>query len=334
MQCKPRQTRRVTCGPARPDRVARARAVKAFLILTLAGVVACGSDYGLTSPAGGGGGPAGSVTVGSGIQFVSRHNGSMNPAVDTIASGDTVTWSWSGGLPHGVRSVGSSTFPNSATMMSGTYRVAFPTPGIYRYECSVHGQAMTGTIVVLGTTSSTQSVTDPIGDTFERDAGKQWDLSALTVTRDTNGVVVRLDFVNEIVLPTSGDSLELAALVEFDLDQNPATGHRAVVDVLRADGGSTGMGVDAGVDLVTADSTVIVHDALGHETGRGKAEIGGHRITLHIPRAAIGNDDGFVDAAVIVGNGHDATDVAPQQGRLRLGAPARVVAPAAIVSNG
>jgi len=329
MEREPTQNDQRTCDSARSDQAVRTRAVQAFVVLGLVGLVACGSDYGLTSPGGGGGGPAGAVTVGSGVQFVSRHNGSMNPAVDTIAAGDTVTWSWSGALPHGVRSVGSSTFPSSATMTgSGTYKVVFPTPGTYHYECSVHGQAMTGTIVVLGTTPSTQSVTDPIGDTFGSDDGVQWDLSALTVTRDTNGVIVRLDFVNEIALPTSGDSLELAALVEFDLDQNPATGHRAVVDLLRADGGSTGMGVDASVDLITADSTVIVHDVLGHETGRGKAELGGHRITLHIPRAALGNDDGFLDAAVIVGNGHHATDLAPQQGRLTLGSPARVVSAA------
>lgn len=323
MQCQSIDGR--TCGSERPQ-AAHARAVRALLVSGLAGLVACGSNDRVTSPGGGGGGPAGAVTVGAGIQFVSRHNGSMNPAVDTIAAGDTITWSWSGELPHGVRSVGSSTFPSSATMTgSGIHRVVFPTPGTYHYECSVHGQAMTGTIVVLGTAPSTQSVTDPIGDTFGLDQGMQWDLSALTLTRDTNGVVVRLDFLNEIALPISGDSLELAALVEFDLDQNPATGHRAVMDVLRPDGGSTGMGVDAGVDLITADSTVIVHDALGHETGRGKAEIGGHRITLHIPRSALGNDDGLLDAAVIVGNGHHATDLAPQQGPVTLGAPARVV---------
>src|SRR2546429_9726881 len=98
-----------------------------------------------------GGGPVGSVTAGPGIQFVSGHNGSSNTAVDTIAAGGTVTWSWTGSLPHSVQSVGSPSFASSGTMTgSGTYTVTFPTAGTYQYDCAVHGQLMTGTIVVRG----------------------------------------------------------------------------------------------------------------------------------------------------------------------------------------
>jgi len=112
-----------------------------------------GAGYGGGSGGGGGGGtgggPVGSVTAGPGIQFVSGHNGSSNTAVDTIAAGGTVTWTWTGSLPHSVQSVGSASFASSATMTgSGTYAVTFPTAGTYQYDCAVHGQLMTGTIVV------------------------------------------------------------------------------------------------------------------------------------------------------------------------------------------
>lgn len=107
-----------------------------------------GSTYG-GGGGGMGGGPVGSVAAGPGIQFVSGHNGSTNAAVDTIAAGGTVTWSWTGSLPHSVHSVGSPSFASSATMTgSGTYAVTFTTPGTYQYDCAVHGQLMTGTIVV------------------------------------------------------------------------------------------------------------------------------------------------------------------------------------------
>jgi plastocyanin len=122
-----------------------------IMTIAFAGLMACGgTSYG-TGPAGGGtgGGPVGSVDVGSGIQFVSGHNGSMNPAVDTVAVGSTVTWTWRGGLPHNVRSTGSPGFASSSILTgSGTYAVTFTVPGTYRYDCAVHGQAMTGTIVV------------------------------------------------------------------------------------------------------------------------------------------------------------------------------------------
>ncbi len=108
-----------------------------------------GGGYGGGGGGGAGGGPVGSVTAGPGIQFVSGHNGSSNAAVDTIPTGGTVTWTWTGSLPHSVQSVGSQSFASSSTMTgSGTYAVTFDAPGTYQYDCAVHGQLMTGTIVV------------------------------------------------------------------------------------------------------------------------------------------------------------------------------------------
>ena len=128
-----------------------------FTIIALAGLAACGNNgYGTGGGGiggggggGGGGGPVGSVTVGSGIQFVSGHNGTMNPAVDTISVGGAATWAWTGSLPHSVQSVGSPSFASSGTLTgSGTYSVAFAVAGTYQYNCAVHGSLMTGTIVV------------------------------------------------------------------------------------------------------------------------------------------------------------------------------------------
>ena len=63
--------------------------------------------------------------------------------------GGTVTWTWSGSLPHSVQSLGSASFASGATMTgSGTYAVTFTVPGTYEYDCAVHGQLMTGRVVV------------------------------------------------------------------------------------------------------------------------------------------------------------------------------------------
>jgi hypothetical protein len=103
---------------------------------------------------GGGGGPAGSVIVGfmGGIVFTSAHNGTANPAVDTVAVGGTVTWTWTstGGVSHSVRSVGATSFPSSSVLTGDgkSYAVKFATAGTYQYNCAVHGAQMSGTIVV------------------------------------------------------------------------------------------------------------------------------------------------------------------------------------------
>lgn len=121
----------------------------AGMLIVAAG--ACGGDGSGPSsaepaPIGGEG-----VRVGN-ILFRSNHNGSSNPAVDTVAAGATVEWTWvsTGSVPHSVRSTGSPSFTSSAIMSGGgtTYSLAFTTPGVYTYDCAVHGAAMTGRIVV------------------------------------------------------------------------------------------------------------------------------------------------------------------------------------------
>jgi len=102
----------------------------------------------------GGGAPtSGDVAVIVGNNFMkSGRNGTVNPAVDTVAVGGSVTWTWTntGNVPHGIQSLGSPVFRNG-TVLTGngsTYRVTFKTAGTYQYDCLVHGTEMPGTIVV------------------------------------------------------------------------------------------------------------------------------------------------------------------------------------------
>ena len=119
-------------------------------VVGLAASSGCGGGTGaLEVVRGEGGGPVGSIVIGPAIQFVSGHNGSTNPAVDTIPVGATVTWSWSGALPHSVQSIGTPSFTSSGIFnASRTYARTFTAPGTYRYECAVHGPQMSGTLVV------------------------------------------------------------------------------------------------------------------------------------------------------------------------------------------
>ena len=128
-------------------------------IIALAALAGCGgytaSDpYGGGGGGGGGGGPVGSVTIGNNgqIVYISAHNGTANPAVDTVAVGATVTWTWTNNqrVSHSVESEGSTAFASSPIMSGNgqTYAVTFTTPGTYQYDCAVHGTQMNGTIVV------------------------------------------------------------------------------------------------------------------------------------------------------------------------------------------
>jgi plastocyanin len=96
-------------------------------------------------------GPDAQVTVGN-TYFRSAQNGSQNPAVDTIAPGARVTWTWAAAGSHSIQStsVPPAIFRNSVVMNNAgdTYTVRFLNPGTYEYDCAIHGAAMTGRIVV------------------------------------------------------------------------------------------------------------------------------------------------------------------------------------------
>lgn len=92
--------------------------------------------------------PPGLVRVGNNF-FASTRNGTWNPAVDTVAVGRTVTWSWFGGT-HNVQSRGSPSFTSSAVMTGSQskYTFTFSRAGTYQYNCVRHPTTMSGRIIV------------------------------------------------------------------------------------------------------------------------------------------------------------------------------------------
>lgn len=92
--------------------------------------------------------PAASVNVAN-ILFQSVRNQSMDPAIDTVAAGGTVTWTWTEAGIHTVRFDDPGLPESPAFGDDGSvFSMPFPTPGTYTYDCGVHGLGMTGTIVV------------------------------------------------------------------------------------------------------------------------------------------------------------------------------------------
>lgn len=79
-------------------------------------------------------------------------NNTFTPSAAVISAGTQVRWTWvnTGAIPHSVTPTGSPSFPGSAilTGAGSTYSFTFTTPGVYAYECAVHGAAMSGTVTV------------------------------------------------------------------------------------------------------------------------------------------------------------------------------------------
>jgi probable HAF family extracellular repeat protein len=95
--------------------------------------------------------PAGSITVGTSY-FVSDRNWTTDPAVDTVAVGTRVTWTWVTGpaVSHSVQSIGTPSFTSSALTggVGVTHSFTFTRAGTYRYNCQAHPGNMFGQVVV------------------------------------------------------------------------------------------------------------------------------------------------------------------------------------------
>lgn len=83
--------------------------------------------------------------------FRSLHNGTENPAIDTVAVGTTVIWDKASPLPHTVTSTSGPVAFDSGLLTGGanlSYEFTFTTPGTYTYESTPDGPPMTGELVV------------------------------------------------------------------------------------------------------------------------------------------------------------------------------------------
>jgi hypothetical protein len=106
------------------------------------------ADFALTI-----GGPGATVVLhtSSPISFISSHNGSTNPAVDTIAVDGTMTWTleFFDYDRHGVASVGTPTFQGADFPFYGPdiLGVVFTAPGTYHYA-DPYNPGATGIVVV------------------------------------------------------------------------------------------------------------------------------------------------------------------------------------------
>jgi LPXTG-motif cell wall-anchored protein len=96
--------------------------------------------------------------AGAATKTVSIGDNFYSPASVTISVGDTVTWTNNGAAPHTVTADNGS-FDSSpgcpanvdACMQPGdTYSHTFSAAGTFGYSCKVHGQSMSGTVVVQG----------------------------------------------------------------------------------------------------------------------------------------------------------------------------------------
>ncbi len=121
------------------------RKARGLLAVSLVGVAlsACGGDD-----------PTVSESPGRTGRTVSVEDNSFVPAELTVSVGTEVIWTDRGDNPHSIKATDGSfdshpNCPGEACMKNGdTFKHTFSTAGRFTYSCNVHGELMSGAIVV------------------------------------------------------------------------------------------------------------------------------------------------------------------------------------------
>ena len=160
---------------------------------------------------------------------------------------------------------------------------------------------------------------DAIGDTFSG-TGTAYDVKSITTSLASTTLTVSIEFTAAPTLPlTSGvvaTSAQLAGFLGFDTDENPATGWPSANSYYCpcATPGVSAIGVEYFVDLFSRDATGYpIRSTASPATpvGRAMPSLAGNVLTLTIPLAALGGDDGITGMNALLGNGIVPSDCVP-----------------------
>lgn len=168
--------------------------------------------------------------------------------------------------------------------------------------------------------------TDPVGDTFEVD-GPGLDIVEFSALRTDSELLLSLSLADPFIPcpdpcedpPPATPEDGVFGFVELDVDQNPETGSVTFFDLQSPY--TSQMGVEFCLDLGTYDpgtQTILMYRIVGFgsvQVGAVLMEVSQNTALIRVPLNLI-QDDGIVNATVVLGNPLNPTDAAPNGGSI------------------
>lgn len=151
---------------------------------------------------------------------------------------------------------------------------------------------------------------DPVGDTASNDtaAVKAHDLIALRGDFKRDSIIVTATF-NGPVGPGNFGPNALGGYLEFDMDDNPATGFGPLSNFF---GASASLGIEYQLEMFNSDGTMFLYTVATEDPVR--ASFSGNSVVIRIPMSLLGNDDGNFGIVGVMGTLTRPTDVFPNAG--------------------
>lgn len=157
------------------------------------------------------------------------------------------------------------------------------------------------------------SITDPAGDTLANDLGgaeKAIDIVSIRGDFKRDSLIVTATF-NAPVSPGSSAENSLGGILEFDMDDNVATGIGPASNFF---GATASVGIEYQLDMFDSDGvTFVLYNA---DSGAVvKANFSGSTVTARIPMSRLSSDDGNFSIVGVIGTAIRPTDVFPNAGQ-------------------
>jgi len=93
--------------------------------------------------------PASGGTARSGLVSVNYQNIAINPPAITVKVGATIKWTNEDMATHNVTALSGATFKSADFGQGATFEYKATTPGVIKYQCTIHPASMNGTITVV-----------------------------------------------------------------------------------------------------------------------------------------------------------------------------------------
>lgn len=165
-------------------------------------------------------------------------------------------------------------------------------------------------------------VSDPTGDEFSTSASAGLvapDIVELRAWPAGGNLRIEIEFADNVVSEATGGSNVAVGIVDIDTDQDPGTGVTPVTDGFRPGPGSTGLGSDYIVGPLSSTSEYdVINTVTTNTVGTITPTYNGNVLSMTIPLSMLGDDDGFVSLATVMGTVPEPTDIAPENQSLVL----------------
>lgn len=185
---------------------------------------------------------------------------------------------------------------------------------------------LTALLLVVSSRASATPVSDVLGDAVTG-SFKTYDITQIDATFTTTHITFTISLTNAPVAPSVNQQMGLSGFVDIDVDQISVTGASSNISTLSFPFGSSGLGIEYYLDLFSENANagfVNVRDPLmAIVVGTAPITYGASSAAIVVPLSLLGNDDGLVNYAVVVGDFGAQTDQAVDAGIIQAGgAPA------------